>query len=79
MSENHPDGFLKYPREPIGYRVTSVQLDKNQAVRYEVCAAGWLQRQGVWGCPVDVLVMPDGALLVSDDSANIIYRISYQP
>jgi glucose/arabinose dehydrogenase len=65
--------------EPIGYRVTSVQLDKDQAVRYEVFAAGWLQREGAWGRPVDVLVMPDGALLVSDDSANVIYRISYQP
>jgi glucose/arabinose dehydrogenase len=30
-----------------------------------------------WGRPVDVQVMPDGALLVSDDFANVIYRISY--
>jgi glucose/arabinose dehydrogenase len=30
-----------------------------------------------WGRPVDVLVMPDGALLVSDDTADAIYRISY--
>jgi glucose/arabinose dehydrogenase len=27
---------------------------------------------------VDVLVMPDGALLVSDDTADAIYRISYR-
>ena len=31
----------------------------------------------LWGRPVDVLVMPDGALLVSDDRADVIYRISY--
>jgi glucose/arabinose dehydrogenase len=31
-----------------------------------------------WGRPVDVLQMPDGALLVSDDHANAIYRISYK-
>jgi glucose/arabinose dehydrogenase len=31
-----------------------------------------------WGRPVDVLVMPDGALLVSDDQANAIYRIAYR-
>ncbi len=31
-----------------------------------------------WGRPVDVLVMPDGALLVSDNHAGVIYRISYQ-
>ncbi len=27
----------------------------------------------------DVLVMPDGALLVSDNQAGVIYRITYQP
>ena len=31
----------------------------------------------VWGRPADVLVMPDGSLLVSDDRAGVIYRISY--
>ena len=31
-----------------------------------------------WGRPVDVLVMPDGALLVSDDRAGAIYRITYK-
>jgi glucose/arabinose dehydrogenase len=31
-----------------------------------------------WGRPVDVQVMPDGALLVSDDHANCIYRIAYK-
>ena len=36
------------------------------------------KRLQAWGRPVDVLVMPDGALLVSDDTANAIYRISYR-
>ena len=36
------------------------------------------KRLQAWGRPVDVLVMPDGALLVSDDSADAIYRISYR-
>ena len=31
----------------------------------------------MWGRPVDVLVMKDGALLVSDDYNGIIYRVSY--
>lgn len=62
---------------PIGYRVTTVTLDGNKAVRYEVFAEGWLKGRKVSGRPVDVLVMPDGALLVSDDKANAIYRISY--
>ena len=45
----------------------------------EVFAEGWLQGEQSWGRPVDVLVMPDGALLVSDDQAGVIYRISYRP
>jgi glucose/arabinose dehydrogenase len=31
-----------------------------------------------WGRPADVLVMPDGALLVADDARGVIYRISYK-
>jgi glucose/arabinose dehydrogenase len=63
---------------PIGYRVTSVKLDGNEAVSYEVFAEGWLQGRKAWGRPVDVLVMPDGALLVSDDRAGAVYRITYE-
>ncbi|MDD5772691.1 MAG: sorbosone dehydrogenase family protein [bacterium] len=59
---------------PIGYRVTLVELEGNKPVKYEVFADGWIG----WGRPVDVLVMPDGALLVSDDKADAIYRISYK-
>ena len=32
----------------------------------------------MWGRPVDVLVMKDGAVLVSDDYNGIVYRISYK-
>lgn len=63
---------------PIGYRITRVLLKGNRPVRYEVFAQGWLQEDKAWGRPVDVLVMPDGALLVSDDRAGVIYRISYR-
>lgn len=62
---------------PIGYRITLVKLEGNKAVSYEVFAEGWLQGESAWGRPVDVLVMPDGALLVSDDRVGAIYRISY--
>ena len=65
-------------RTPIGYRVTLVQLQGNRAVSYKTFAEGWLQGSRAWGRPVDVLVMPDGALLVSDDEAGAIYRISYK-
>ncbi|AKB12255.1 MAG: PQQ-dependent sugar dehydrogenase [Methanosarcina thermophila] len=62
---------------PIGYRVTLVRLENGTPVSYEPFAEGWLQGLAAWGRPVDVLVMPDGALLVSDDKNNAIYRISY--
>lgn len=62
---------------PIGYRVTIVTLNGNDVVSYRPFADGWLQSRGPWGRPADVLVMPDGALLVSDDYANCIYRITY--
>jgi glucose/arabinose dehydrogenase len=57
---------------PIGYRLTRVTLNGNRAERYEVFAEGWLQGETAWGRPVDVMVMPDGALLVSDDRAGAI-------
>ena len=62
---------------PVGYRVTLARLANRKVVSYEVFAEGWLQEGHSWGRPVDVLVMPDGALLVSDDSAGVIYRIAY--
>ena len=62
---------------PIGYRVSLVRLENGKPVSYEPFASGWLQGLAAWGRPVDVLVMPDGALLVSDDKNNAIYRISY--
>lgn len=64
---------------PIGYRVMMVRLEGNRAVSYEPFAQGWLRRNGkAWGRPADVLVMPDGSLLVSDDEAGVIYRITYR-
>jgi glucose/arabinose dehydrogenase len=62
---------------PIGYRVVLVRVEANRAVKQEVFAEGWLQQGKPWGRPVDVQVMPDGALLVSDDYSGTIYRISY--
>ena len=64
--------------DPIGYRISLVRLKDNAPISYEVFAQGWLQGRSAWGRPADVLVMPDGALLVSDDRANVVYRISYE-
>ena len=63
----------------IGYRVTFVPLDeRRRATGYEVFAEGWLSGEQAWGRPADVLVAPDGSLLVSDDLAGAIYRIRYR-
>jgi glucose/arabinose dehydrogenase len=62
----------------IGYRVSLVRLENGQAISYEPFATGWLHGTNVWGRPADVLVMPDGSLLVSDDLAGAIYRITYR-
>jgi hypothetical protein len=63
---------------PIGYRLTRVAVSGGKVVRSEIFAEGWLQDRSAWGRPVDVEVMPDGSLLVSDDHAGAIYRITYR-
>jgi glucose/arabinose dehydrogenase len=64
----------------IGYRVSLVRMKDNKAAGYETFASGWLDdaTQTAWGRPVDVLVLADGSMLVSDDTAGVIYRITYK-
>ena len=62
----------------IGYRISLVRLQDGKAVAYEPFASGWLQGESAWGRPADVLVLPDGSLLVADDVAGAIYRIVYR-
>lgn len=65
----------------IGYRISMVPLNSSyEAQNYEVFADGWLdeEKDEPWGRPVDIEYLPDGSMLVSDDFANVIYRISYQ-
>lgn len=63
--------------EPIGYRITTAKMTDTGAV-YETFADGWLKDGKAWGRPVDVLQLPDGSMLVSDDFANVVYRIAYK-
>ncbi|MBP9178643.1 MAG: sorbosone dehydrogenase family protein [Flavobacteriales bacterium] len=62
---------------PIGYRVVVAFPNADGTTTTEVFADGWLDGARTTGRPVDVLVAPDGSLLVSDDAADRIYRISY--
>jgi len=61
-----------------GYRVSVVRLQGQRAVSYETFVSGWLEKEAAWGRPADVLVMPDGSLLISDDHAGAIYRVIYR-
>jgi len=63
---------------PIGYRVAVAFPQKDGSAKTEIFAEGWLQGAKATGRPVDVLEAPDGSLLVSDDSADKIYRITYE-
>ncbi len=67
----------------VGYRVVRLVLDGHGKVVSDTpFVSGWLQHgadgaESVWGRPVDVLVLPDGSLLISDDHAGAIYRVRH--
>ena len=61
--------------QPTGYKIVNVDIATGKVSDF---ATGWLQQSGnVLGRPVDIIVAADGSLLVSDDNAGSIYRISY--
>ena len=71
-------GDLTKSGAAAGYNVLLVRFGEDgQPAGSEVFAEGWLQGQTNWGRPNDVLQMPDGSLLVSDDQMGAIYRIAY--
>lgn len=63
-----------------GYKISMLKINGNKTSSYETFASGWLDEasQKVSGRPVDILVLPDGSMLVSDDKRGVIYRISYK-
>ncbi|WP_026957111.1 PQQ-dependent sugar dehydrogenase [Algoriphagus vanfongensis] len=64
-----------------GYEVVTVSINANgEATGEDSLVSGWLDdaSQEVWGRPVDVQELPDGSLLISDDMAGCIYRVTYQ-
>lgn len=60
----------------VGYQVSVVTFDEH-GDHYKPFVTGWLEGENNWGRPNDVLVAPDGSLLISDDQAGAIYRVSY--
>lgn len=64
--------------KPVGYQLMRVKYDAEHQVKHsEVFIDGWLNNDEAWGRPTDVLQMPDGSLLISDDYNGVIYRVSY--
>jgi glucose/arabinose dehydrogenase len=64
--------------EKTGYKVMMVTLDKSGNVaKYEPFVEGWLQGQEQWGRPVYTTQMKDGSVLIADDYAGAIFRVSY--
>lgn len=65
--------------EKIGYRVMQVEIEDGKVKRYAPFVTGWLdQKTGeVSGRPVDVFELPDGSVLISDDSAGRLWRVTY--
>ena len=64
--------------DPFGYRIVRVRFDdEGNPASKTVFADGWLQNGQAWGRPVDIKELDDGSLLVSDDYAEVLYRITY--
>ena len=62
-----------------GYRIINIQFNGND-VKVKPFITGWLDKEedSAWGRPVDILNLPDGSILISDDYADVIYRVTYQ-
>ena len=77
------DAFMTYHGSwnrsvPTGAKVVRVRVQSGRPTAIEDFVTGWQLADGSrWGRPVGLLVMPDGALLVSDDYGGRIWRITY--
>ncbi len=60
----------------VGYQVSAIVFEDGKP-RYEPFITGWLQGQANWGRPNDVLVAPDGSLLISEDQQGVIYQVTW--
>lgn len=64
---------------PQGYQIDLIRFEQGKPVSEQAFISGWLTKDGkVLGRPVDILTMPDGGLLISDDKRGVIYKVSYQ-
>ena len=65
--------------EKVGYKLIRVQIDEEgNALNASDFVSGWLSDEKVSGRPSAPVMKSDGSLLLSDDKANVIYRITYK-
>ena len=63
----------------VGYKVLRVSFDGNgNVIDSTDFISGWLQDESVFGRPSAPFILSDGSMLLSDDKANVIYRITYK-
>lgn len=63
---------------PDGYRIALVKFKRGEPVSEQVFISGWLGEDGkALGRPTDILQMPDGSLLIADDTLGVVYRVVY--
>jgi len=64
---------------PDGYRIALVEFKEGKAVKEKVFISGWLTEKGkVLGRPTDILELPNGNLLIADDTLGLIYQVTYK-
>ena len=80
------DAFVAYHGSwnrsvPTGAKVVRVHVQGGVPVSITDFVVGWqLEPSGSrWGRPAGLLVLPDGSLLITDDSSGRIWRVSYGP
>ena len=65
--------------EPQGYRVALIKFNQGKPISEQTFIDGWLSKSNeILGRPVDVLEMPNGSLLISDDKLGVIYKVEYK-
>ena len=65
--------------EKVGYKLIRVQIDEEgNVLNTSDFVSGWLRDEKVSGRPSAPIMKSDGSLLLSDDKANVIYRITYK-
>ncbi len=61
-----------------GYKVAVATIEQGRVIKYTPFITGFMKNEETLGRPVAFAELADGSLLISDDYANVIYRVSYK-